>query len=157
MRAASRLLGGAILGVLGCSSVPVPAPANLSGSWDFSYVTVSAAGATCHGSMTFTISQTDQTFVGVQRGSGTLLCEGVTPLLPNPNASDPTQFDGEMISAGVVSPTEVAFTLDILRSRDAGTVVQDGMMTGTSTWQLAVQPRGTVTVTGTWTAIKNTQ
>lgn len=157
MRATSLLPACAVLAALGCSGEPVPAPANLAGTWDFTYLTTSAAGATCHGTMTFTIAQTDQTFVGFQRGPGTLFCEGVTLNLPNPSLSNPTEFAGEMISAGVVSPKEVAFQLNTLRSRDAGTVVQNGLMTGTSTWVLPVAPRGTITASGTWTAIKQSQ
>jgi hypothetical protein len=152
MRVARLFSTCAILAALGCSGEAVPAPANLAGTWDFSYVTTSDAGVSCHGSMTFTITQTDQTFSGVQQNAGILLCDGARLALPN--FTDPTQFVGEMITAGVVSPNEVAFQLNTLESHDAGTVVQAGLMTGTSVWQLRVAPKGTITVSGTWTAIE---
>jgi hypothetical protein len=81
----------------------------------------------------------------------------VTLNLPNANLANPTEFDGEMVSSGVVSPTEVAFRLNTLRSRDAGTVVQAGVMNGTSTWEIPIKPKGNITVTGTWTTIKQNQ
>lgn len=157
MRVACWFPACAVLAALGCSGEAVPAAANLSGTWDFSYVTKSDAGATCHGTMTFTIAQTDQTFVGFQRNPGSLLCEGVSLNLANASASNPTEFDGEMITSGVASPTEVAFRLSTLKSQDAGMVQQAGLMTGTSSWVLPIKPKGTITVTGTWTAFKQSQ
>jgi hypothetical protein len=157
MRVVCVVSVAAVLTVMGCSGEPVPPPADLSGTWDFSYVTTSGAGATCLGTMTFTISQTDQTFVGFQRGSGTLVCDGISLNLPNPNLADPTAFDGEMISSGIVSPSEVAFQLNTLQSHDAGTVERNGVMTGTASWVIPVKPRGTIAVTGTWTAVKQRQ
>jgi hypothetical protein len=147
----------AVLAALGCSGEPVPAAANLSGTWDFSYVTSSATGATCHGTMTFTISQTDQKFVGFQRGPGSLFCDGLTLNLPNANVQNSTEFDGEMMTSGIASPNEVAFNLLTLKSQDAGTVQQNGLMTGTTTWVLPVKPSGNVTVSGTWSAFKQNQ
>ena len=157
MRAVILRSAGMVLGIVACSSDSVPAPANLSGTWNFSYTTTSDAGAACQGAMTFTISQTDQTFVGFQRNTGTLSCTGVTLAVASPNPSNPTEFDGEMISSGVVSPTNVAFQLNTLRGQDAGTVAANGTMMGTSTWTLPVEPNGTITVTGTWTAIRQNQ
>jgi len=154
MRITSLLLVCAFAATLGCSGTAVPAAANLSGTWDFSYVTASDAGVTCHGSMTFTIAQTDQTFVGFQRNAGSLVCDGVALNLPNPNPSNSAEFTGEMITSGVVSPTEVAFRLNTLQSQDAGKVQDAGLMTGRSSWILPVKPKGTITVNGTWTAFK---
>jgi hypothetical protein len=157
MHAARLLCGCAVFAALGCSGDAVPAPASLSGTWDFSYVTTSEAGATCHSTMTFTISQTDQTFVGTQRNAGTLFCEGVSVNLQNQNPTDPTAFTGELLTAGVVSPSEVAFRLNTLMSQDAGKVEENGLMTGRTTWVLPIKPKGTVTLNGTWTAFKQSQ
>lgn len=157
MRMTSLLTTGAVLAALGCSSEKVIPPANLSGTWDFSYVTRSAAGATCRGTMTFTISQTDQTFVGFQNNPGQLFCEGVATRLVASSVSDPNEFDGERITAGVASESEVAFALNTLKSSDAGMLVQAGVLSGTTTWTVPVQPRGNVTFTGTWTAFKRSQ
>jgi hypothetical protein len=154
MRGVRLLPACTVLAVLACSTESVPAPANLAGTWNFSYATASESGVTCHGAMTFTISQTDQTFVGFQRNTGSVSCTGVALALATPNPNSPTEFDNETINAGVVSPNEVAFQLSMLQSHDAGVVVKDGVMSGTTTWVLPIKPKGTITVTGTWTASK---
>ncbi len=158
MRVTNLFLAGAVC-VAGCSSDVASAPANLTGTWNFMYMTAAASAAggatpTCQGTMTFTITQTDQTFVGSQESAGTLACTGVTLNLPSTNLGSNNVFSGEEIHSGVVSPTEVAFKLGTLNSDNSGTVTQPGMMTGTSTWTLPIKPSGTITVTGTWTATK---
>lgn len=154
MRMTSLFAAGAVLAAVGCSGEDVAPVANLSGTWDFSYVLTSASGVVCHSELAFTISQTDQTFVGFQRDHGRLFCDGVNLRLVSPNTADPTAFDGEMITSGVASESEVAFALNLLKSHDAGMVVQNGLMTGTATWTVPIQPKGSITVSGTWTAFK---
>jgi hypothetical protein len=151
-----------MLAMLACNGETIPTPANLAGTWNFTYATSGALSAgvtapTCQSTMTFTISQTDQTFVGTQLNGGTLVCEGLTPKLPSANLAQNAVFTGEQIYSGVVSPNEVAFRLGTLNSQDAGVLQQSGLMTGTSTWTLPIEPNGTITVTGTWTAIKQLQ
>ena len=158
MRVTSLFVAGAVC-VMGCSSEVAPAPANLAGTWNFTYVTAAAGTAnevtpTCQGTMTFTITQTGETFVGTQQNAGTLACQGVTLNLPSANLASNNVFTGEQINSGVVSPNEVAFMLGALNSDNSGTVTQPGLMTGTSTWTLPIKPNGTITVTGTWTAAR---
>ena len=145
---------GALVLALGCSGEAVPPPANLSGQWGFTFNGTNDAGAACSSSMVITISQTDQTFVGFQRGAGTVSCSGIAAALASTNASNPTEIDNEMISSGVVSHTEVAFATATLTTTNSGTVVSDGHLSGTTIWQVPVKPRGTITVTGTWTATR---
>lgn len=144
-----------LLGALGCSGETVAPPADLSGTWNFTFNTANAdAGATCVGTMTFTISQTDQTFVGFQRGAGAVSCTGIALALVSPNPSNATEFDNEMIGTGVVGQSDVVFTLNTLNGSNTGTVLKGGQMSGTSSWQLPVSPRGSITVRGTFTAVK---
>jgi hypothetical protein len=158
MRVTSLFFASAVC-VVGCSSEVAPAPANLTGTWNFTYMTAAASTAnettpTCQGTMTFIITQTDQTFVGTQQNAGTLTCQGVTLNLPSANLASNNAFTGEQIHSGVVSPNEVAFELGTLSSDNSGTVTQPGLMTGTSTWTLPIKPNGTIMVSGTWTAAR---
>ncbi len=158
MRVASLFFAGALC-VVGCSSEVAPAPANLAGTWNFTFTTAATSAAnettpTCQGTMTFTITQTDQTFAGTQQNAGTLACQGVTLDLPSANLAANNVFTGAQISSGVVSPNEVAFKLGTLNSDNSGTVTQSGVMAGTSTWTVPIKPNGTITVTGSWTAAK---
>jgi hypothetical protein len=153
----TRVIGiVALTGALGCSGEMVPAPAKLSGNWSFNFNTASESGAACTGSMVFAIAQSDQEFTGTQVGPGTLVCSGVklTAALKSTNAANPAEFDNETISTGVASPDEIAFTLARLNSTNTGTVLSATEMSGKSSWTLPVSPSGTVTVEGTWTAVK---
>ena len=155
MRILKLLPAGALLAALGCSGETVPDPANLSGSWNFTFTTAAESGAPCVGAMTFTISQTDQSFIGFQRGAGSVSCTGLAVALVSPNPSDPTEIDNEMIGTGVVGQSDLTFTLNTLNGTNNGVVDATGRaMSGTSTWLMPVAPHGTVKVTGTFTAVK---
>ena len=155
MRILKVLPAAAVAAVLGCSGETVPEPANLSGSWNFVFNTAAESGATCSGAMTFTISQTDQAFVGFQRGAGSVSCSGMAVALVSPNPSDSTEFDNEMIGTGLVGQSDVVFTLNTLKGTNEGTVEAGARrMSGTSRWQIPVAPHGTVKMTGTFTAVK---
>jgi hypothetical protein len=69
-------------------------------------------------------------------------------------ATDSSTFGGETMYAGIASSNQVAFALGLLQTRDAGTVTSATVMSGTTTWELPVKPRGTVTLNGTWSAVK---
>ena len=154
MRILKAVGASALIAMLGCSGETVAAPANLSGSWNFVFNTVNAeAGAACTGAMTFTISQTDQTFVGFQRGAGAVSCTGIALALAVPNPSDSTEFDNEIIGTGVVGSSEVVFTLNTLNGTNTGTVDKD-MMSGRASWKIPVLPKGTLAVSGTFTATR---
>ena len=113
------------------------------------------SGATCTGTMTFTISQTDQTFVGVQRGPGAISCTGLALALIRPNSSDSTEFDNERIGTGLADQTDIVFTLNTLNGTNNGTVnAKNGTMSGTSIWRIPVLPRGTVPMSGTFTGVR---
>jgi hypothetical protein len=137
----------ALLAVLGCSGEAVAAPADLTGNWTFNFSTAAESGGTCVGSMVFTITQSDQTFNGTQVGPGTLVCTGLTP-------ANPAEFSNELISSGVASTNQVAFTLSQLNSTTTGTVSAPGQMGGQASWVQPLKPSGSVTVVGTWTAVK---
>ena len=155
MRILKLLPVGVLLAALGCSGETVPDPANISGSWKFTFNTAAESGATCVGTMTFTISQTDQTFVGSQRGAGSVSCTGLAVALVSPNPSDSTEFDNEIIGTGVVGQSDVTFTLNTLKGFNNGSVGAGGRtMSGTSSWQIPVAPHGTVKMAGTFTAVK---
>jgi hypothetical protein len=155
MRTMRLLPASALLAALGCSGETVPEPANLSGTWAFTFNTAAESGATCTGAMNFTISQTGQTFVGFQRGAGSVSCNGLAVALVAPNPSDSTEFDNEMIGTGVVGQQDVTFTLNTLNGTNNGKVEAGGrQMSGTSSWMLPVVPHGTVRTIGTFTAVK---
>ena len=154
MRLLRGVQAGALILALGCSGESVTPPANLSGSWAFVFNGANDAGVKCTSTMTITISQTDQTFVGFQRGAGTVSCTGVVAALVSPNPSNPQEIDNEMISSGVVGQNDVSFATALLTTTNSGAVIKDGQMSGTTIWQVPVEPRGAVTVTGTWTATR---
>jgi hypothetical protein len=143
----------AVAAIAGCSQEMAQPPAALAGTWTFRYVMATEDGATCSGNMQFTISQTDQTFTGSQQGAAALACVDVAPAIGSLDGSNNTVFANEVISGGVASESEVAFALNTLNGANTGTVTKDGM-SGESTWQIPVNPRGTVAMRGNWTAVK---
>lgn len=155
MRILKLLPAAVLIAAMGCSGEAVPVPANLSGTWTFAFSTAAASGATCQGAMTFTISQTDQTFIGFQRGAGSVACNGLAVALASANPADSTEFTNEMIGTGVVGQSDVVFTLNTLKGTNSGTVETGAhRMSGTSSWLIPVVPHGTAKVTGTFTAVK---
>lgn len=155
MRIEKLLSAAALFAALGCSGETVPEPTNLSGTWNFAFNTATESGATCVGAMAFTISQTDQAFVGFQRGAGSVSCTGLAVALVSPNPNDSTEFDNEMIGTGLVGQSDLTFTLNTLKGTNDGVVAAGGRaMSGKSTWLIPVAPHGTVKVTGTFTAVK---
>jgi hypothetical protein len=128
-------------------------PAALSGTWTFHYSMATTDGASCAGDMQFTISQTDQTFTGSQKGAAALSCENIVPSIGSFDNESNAIFANEIISSGVASESEVAFALNTLNGTNTGTVTKDHM-SGASTWRIPVYPSGTAAMSGTWTAVK---
>lgn len=153
MRVATMLAGAGLFAVAGCSQEIPAAPAALSGTWTFSYSMATDDGATCAGNMQFTISQTDQTFVGFQKGAAALACDNLVPKLGSFDSQSNTIFANEMISGGVASEREVVFALNTLHGSNNGTVT-NGKMSGSATWAIPVYPSGSAAMHGNWTAVK---
>ncbi len=154
MRSVRLVAIGALVTVIACSGDQVPDPAAVAGTWSFTYANVTGSGVTCNGTLTFTITQSGDTFAGQQVGAGTVSCTGAVPTFIVAGATDSYSFGGETMYAGIASSNQVAFALGLLQTRDAGTVTSATVMSGTTTWELPVKPRGTVTLNGTWSAVK---
>lgn len=153
MRVAMMLAGAGLFAIAGCSQEIPEAPAALSGTWTFSYSMATDDGATCNGNIQFTISQTDQTFTGFQKGATALACDNIAPMLGSFDNQGNTIFANETISGGVASESEVAFALNTLHGSSSGTV-KNNRMSGNATWAMPVYPGGTAAMRGTWSAVK---
>ncbi|HEY4101706.1 MAG TPA: hypothetical protein VGM20_12610 [Gemmatimonadales bacterium] len=151
-------LFAAVVGVsalVACSGTSVPDPPSVSGTWDFTYSSVSSQTITCHGKLKIAITQTGEDFTGQQVGAGIVGCAGATPALTTIAANDTDLVLGnEVLHAGRSDNGDVAFVLEELQTQDHGSLTSSTTMSGTSTWTLPVEPAGSVILHGNWTATK---
>ncbi|HEY3935408.1 MAG TPA: hypothetical protein VGL65_12420 [Gemmatimonadales bacterium] len=155
MRLLSLAIAAGICAITACSGTPVPDPPDVSGIWTFTYTNLSSGAIQCHGTLTLNISQTGEVFTGQQLGTGTIGCNGAVPAFAMVAPDDSNVvIGGEVLHAGRSDGGDVAFALEQLDSQDAGSVTSPSAMSGTSTWNLPIQPHGTLLLHGNWSAVK---
>jgi hypothetical protein len=141
-----------LLPLLACGDDDSSGPElNLDGSWRFTYNNITGSylgiGVSCNvTTVDFTLTQTGDTFSGVQVGSGRLTC----------NSAGQTVLDspvsGETIVDGQLSGSEVTFRLGSIPGQNTATISGTSMI-GTAQWILS-NGNVAVTMNGQFTAAK---
>jgi hypothetical protein len=140
-----------LLPLLACGDDSTEPGLELDGTWRFTFGNMTGSyigiAVSCNATaVDFTLTQTGNTFSGVQVGSGRITCSGGgQTLLDNPVAN-------LTIVEGTVAGNTIAFRLGLIAGQHNATVTGTSM-TGTAQWILA-SPQASVTVNGQFTAAK---